>query len=246
MKSKITFILILFLLAQIKSFAQFESSDMFRLMLEQQRLQQMQQAYQQIQFNYRYYCIDGESISCDITMARMNGFSNATAVIQNRDRTIQKELKIKRDMPFTIDITVRKPDWALSYGDRIIITYDGSSTRTLNVGTGENMSEVDWQRYKESLIFETQNTGNYNAFINVPDVNGDDGLNEYSSSDETCLTKIVCSLCSGTGHVDGFITAYGLDEKWCEGCQKMVPESHCHQCDICPACNGRGYSVTVK
>ena len=69
--------------------------------------------------------------------------------------------------------------------------------------------------------------------------------NSYSSSSYTSTTsstKTVCSLCGGTGHIDGYVATFGdTDEKWCDYCKKWMPASHCCQCKTCPSCNGRGY-----
>ena len=51
----------------------------------------------------------------------------------------------------------------------------------------------------------------------------------------------ICTLCGGTGHMDGSVASFGLDSKWCEQCHKMVPMSHCHGCKQCPKCEGKGF-----
>ena len=49
----------------------------------------------------------------------------------------------------------------------------------------------------------------------------------------------ICTLCDGTGHMDGSVAGFG-NSKWCEKCHKMMPDSHCHGCKLCPGCGGKG------
>ena len=48
-----------------------------------------------------------------------------------------------------------------------------------------------------------------------------------------------CTLCGGSGRLDGDVPGYGLQSRWCEKCQKMMV-NHCHGCKLCPGCDGKG------
>ena len=48
-----------------------------------------------------------------------------------------------------------------------------------------------------------------------------------------------CTLCGGSGRMDGSTVGFG-NTKYCEKCRKMMPDSHCHGCKQCPGCGGTG------
>ncbi len=62
--------------------------------------------------------------------------------------------------------------------------------------------------------------------------------NTYTCPEKS--TARTCSVCKGTGRIDGTVPGFGLgDPKWCDECNKEVSYDHCHGCKLCPACGGR-------
>lgn len=242
MKSKIIFGLFLMLLLQIKSFAQYEMYDLQLQMNMQKYQQEIQRAFNQVGASYQYHCFNEKDISCSIELYKMTGFNEGSAEIQNKERTQSQQLKVNLNNPNFISISVGEDDWKLNYGDRIIITYDGNSQKTYNVGIDDNMSEVDWKRYTEKLINESkQQVQSYPANNEVvypvvqPDAN--------SGNVTLKLKQVTCTVCKGTGISMSTTTVptFGLGgQHWCDVCKMMVSDSHgAHK--NCPLCQGRGY-----
>ena len=226
-----------------KGFAQFEMNDMMYQMQRQIYQQNLQRAFSKIESNYSFKSFDGQNVTCIITMARMTGFSDISASIQNRDRTESQNLSVECYNPMSITISAGGSDWNLAYGDRISIIYDGDKSKNLTVGIDDNMSEVDWERYAKQLIREC-------AFRqSQPDISdrieGHPNTQYDSNSKDTNqkLKQVPCTSCGGTGisRTATSVPGFGSTElHWCDVCKREVSASHGAHLQ-CPICSGKGY-----
>ena len=115
----------------------------------------------------------------------------------------------------------------------------------------ESLRRVTEKRIKALSLYEkAYKLGNEKACVRINQMqNNKVNINNQPSIYNNITTTPVinqhktrtCSVCNGSGHVHGTVAVYSsMTEKWCDGCQRMVPASHCHNCKTCPACNGRG------
>lgn len=75
--------------------------------------------------------------------------------------------------------------------------------------------------------------------------NGNDRYNgNINLHDQNRTTTKVCSMCHGKGWVVGNSNMSFGNNKYCDECQRVVPESHSH--DECPSCQGNGEITTIK
>ena len=149
MKAKFIPLLFLTIFIQTKSYAQYELVDL----MSQINLQaNLQAAFNQVKTTYSYISFNGKTLTCNINLVRMNGFTDATAYIQNRDRSKRQNIEADGSMPMILTVIAGSDGWNLEYGDRITVNYNGNSQTTINVGVDDNLSEDGWGRYKSQLI----------------------------------------------------------------------------------------------
>ncbi|MEI6143371.1 MAG: hypothetical protein WCP85_29105 [Mariniphaga sp.] len=237
MKTKIIFGLLLALFCQLSSYGQYELYDL-------QFQMNMQNAYSKIETKHSYTCFDGKTIICFFTLARMNGFEEVSARIQDSGRTkrMSMSLNVDKSNPMVVMVIAGDDDWELSYGDRITIRYGESLTKTLVIGVEDGFSEPDWNDYKEYLIAEsrrqTQNTTiSYES--NQQNINITSG------------TQRQCGYCNGTGKCP-YCNSAGQSKACVENqlgvrCSDSYCIAHNHKCKhcegthICSRCKGNGY-----
>jgi hypothetical protein len=265
MKTKIIIGLILLLIIQLNSYGQFELYDLqFQMNMQQiqqqtqQQIQQMDKQMNQILNNinkeHHYYCTDGKILLCTFGISRISGgFTNSTAFIQNWDRTKKEKLEV--DPTGSTHLSVRRigeHDWDLDYGDRITISSNGNVSEFFDIGVDDNMSEVDWNAYKDQLINESkqqiqrdiENKSIQQQINNSAIVYPTIQPYNNSSRSNLRLVKVTCPSCRGTGISNGWSTvaAYGSSqEKWCPNCNKWVSATHGPHLQCIP-CQGKGYT----
>lgn len=101
-------------------------------------------------------------------------------------------------------------------------------------------SHLGYESGNQRLAYINSILGNQIG-TNIPTYSGSSS-SQYNPSNSTYQKSTTkCSMCNGTGFVDGSVAAYGnTSQKWCDGCGKMMSPTHCHGCKICPSCGGKG------
>lgn len=102
-------------------------------------------------------------------------------------------------------------------------------------------SRLGYEAGTQRLVDFNSVVGSRSGSNNIS-INGGSSGFQYNPSNSTYQKSTTkCSLCNGTGFVDGSVAAYGnTSQKWCDGCGKMMSPTHCHGCKICPSCGGKG------
>jgi hypothetical protein len=268
MKTKIILALLIALFVQLSSFGQFEMYDLqMQMQTEMQmRLQlQMQLQKNEQDFNnmlnkiskeHSYNCTNGKDLTCSYTISRMSGgFVNPVARIQNKERTKTKLLDITCNFGNLVTVLIiGNESWKLAYNDRITITTNGNISESFDIGVDDNMSEIDWNAYKDQLINESKQQIQRNIVKNSVNQQINNSAIVYptiqpynnSTSSNLRLIRVTCSSCNGTGISSGWSTvaAYGsTQEKWCPNCNKWVSATHGPHLNCIP-CQGKGYTET--
>jgi hypothetical protein len=201
---------------------------------------EMQKALNKVELRHSYKCFGGEFVTCFITMARMSGFSNVTAKIENHNHSKSKTLKVECLIPMSVTIQVGSSGWVLTYGDIITVNYDNGSSKTLAVGVDDGMSEIDWNRWNAGLIASAKAKG---GNIVRPKPN----IGNFNIPTNTISTPIsqpsICQCCNGkrVSSTASIVAAFGDTEThWCNVCASEVSASHGPHLP-CKCCNGTGY-----